>query len=133
MPRIKVLIVDDELGMIDYIADVVEDMGCDIKAINDSVQFSSVFSPEIDILILDIFMPGIDGIELLSLIPNVNPHVAVIFISGKDIGILHASEKLALAKGISVLGVLEKPFSPDQLEEMIKKYVRTTPCHTSSM
>jgi len=134
MPRINVLIVDDELGMLDYISDVVEDMDmdCDITSINDSMQFSSVFSPETDILILDLFMPGIDGIELLRLLPNVNPYVAVIFISGKDIGILHSAEKLALEQGISVLGVLEKPFSPDQLEETIKKHKRPPICNTQS-
>jgi len=123
MNRLKTLVVDDEQDMLDYITDVIEDLDYDVISLSDSNLFSTIFSPEIDILILDLFMPGIDGIELLRLIPNVNQHVTVVFMSGKDTSILHSAEQLAIEQGISVLGTLQKPFSPEDLEQVLYQYI----------
>jgi len=122
MSGLKILVVDDEQDMIDYITDVVEDMSFDVYSLNDPTLFSATFSNDIDILILDLFMPNIDGIELLRLIPCVNQHVSVIFISGKNIDILHSAEKLAVEQGIQVLDALQKPFTPEELEQVLNNY-----------
>ncbi|MGL1956391.1 MAG: EAL domain-containing response regulator [Colwellia sp.] len=121
--HLNILVVDDEQDMIDYIVDVVEDMNFEVLSLTDPTLFSSTFSPEIDILILDLFMPTIDGIELLRLIPNTNRHVAVIFMSGKNNDVLHSAEKLAIEQGIFVLNTLQKPFSPEQLEQVLHHYI----------
>ncbi len=66
-PPVKVLCVDDEPGMAQTIALLLERAGCEVQACQDgraALALAETFCP--DVCVLDLRMPGIDGMELAS-------------------------------------------------------------------
>lgn len=74
------------------------------------------------IVITDLDMPGMDGMEFLRHLGQSGTQVSVILTSALDRGIIDAIETMTRAYGIRLLGVLEKPLSPDRLEALIRQY-----------
>lgn len=118
----KVIIVDDEQDFLSFVSTVTEGKGFDVTAINYAPDFLKSEHSDVGIVILDLFMPDIDGIELLRHLTEERTDAAVIFMSGKDKGVLQAAEKLAEQYGVQVLGSLQKPFFIADLEHALEKY-----------
>lgn len=124
MNDIKLLVVDDETDFAEFVAEVAMGMGFDVSLTDNSTKFTTLYTPDTNIIILDLFMPGVDGIELLRFLYNNASKASLIFMSGKDQYVLHSAQKLALEQGISVLGILQKPFRAEELEYVLAKYDR---------
>ena len=128
----SLLVVDDEIDFAEFVSDVAEDMGFKVQSTNDPAEFGSLYSNDVDIVVLDLFMPNIDGIELLRFLSDNRSKASVIFMSGKDLSVLHSAQELALEQGVSVLGSLQKPFLADDLEAMLAKYKPESASSTSA-
>ncbi len=118
----KVLIIDDETDFAEYVADVAEGVGCDVRWTDDPTAFATLYTNDIDIVVLDLFMPEMDGIEILRFLSDNRSAVSVVFVSGKDKSVLNSARELAGERGIPVLGVLEKPFLATELEVLLAAY-----------
>lgn len=118
----KVLVLDDEADMAEFVGDAADALGFDVSIATDASSFSSKFSRNIDIVILDLFMPDMDGIEIIRFIHDNRSRPAVVFMSGKDMSILHSAQELAEERGLTVLGTLQKPFTVDDLDEALQRY-----------
>lgn len=123
MKKFKLLVVDDEADFAEFVADVSEGMGFDVSISDDPTEFTSLYNADLNVIVLDLFMPNIDGIEILRFLSECRSHASIIFMSGKDEGVLHSAQEIAIEQGMSVLGVLAKPFHIEQLEEVLSKYV----------
>jgi len=121
----KMLVVDDEIDFARYVADVAEDLGFEVTVTDKPSEFSLLYCNTIDVIVLDLFMPGTDGIELLRFLADKNSQASVVFISGKDRSVLHSAEVLATEQSISVLGTLQKPFRAEELEVILNKYIKS--------
>ncbi len=132
MMPLKLLVVDDEADFAEFVADVAEDMDFDVSSTNDPNEFSSLYSSDIDIVILDLFMPDVDGIELLRYLSEHGSDASVVFMSGKDIGVLRSAQELAMEQRIDVLGTLQKPFRAEQLENVLAGFVRKSSAKISA-
>ena len=119
----KLLVVDDEVDFAEFVVDVAEGMGFEVISTSDASEFASLYTIDLDIIVLDLFMPGIDGIELLRFLSDNDSQASIIFKSGKDKGVLHTAQELALEQGMTVLGVLQKPFLAKELEDILSKYI----------
>jgi CheY-like chemotaxis protein len=119
----KLLVVDDEVDFAEFVVDVAEGMGFEVISTSDASEFASLYTIDLDIIVLDLFMPGIDGIELLRFLSDNDSQASIIFMSGKDKGVLHTAQELALEQGMTVLGVLQKPFLAKELEDILSKYI----------
>jgi EAL domain-containing protein (putative c-di-GMP-specific phosphodiesterase class I)/ActR/RegA family two-component response regulator len=124
MVPLKLLVVDDETDFAEFVAEVALGMGFDVQSTGDPEEFATLYSADLDIVVLDLFMPGMDGIELLRFLSNNNCEASVVFMSGKDMGVLHSARELALEQGISVLGTLQKPFRIAELREVLSNFVQ---------
>lgn len=119
---IKLLIVDDEIttrnGLIKHIP--WNELGVDSieEAIDglDALEKVTHFHP--DIVLSDIRMPGMDGIELASRLKKQFPDCKLIFLSGYS-----DKEYLKAAINLSVVGYVEKPINPSEVKDVVKKAI----------
>lgn len=119
----RVLIVDDESsvrsGLLKYIN--WKNLGIDsadaIETVDEALEFIQTQKPEI--IISDIRMPGMNGIELCNAIREVHPSCRIIFLSGYS-----DKEYLMGAISLSVEAYLEKPVSIQEMEDCLRRTVR---------
>ena len=113
----KVLIVDDEERVVQSIAGVLEDEGFRVAKAKSGEEAINVFQQEEpDVTLLDIWMPGMDGIEVLKRLKWIAPECQVIMISG------HATISTAMtAVKLGAFDFIEKPLSLDVLLMTIRR------------
>jgi UDP-3-O-[3-hydroxymyristoyl] N-acetylglucosamine deacetylase len=113
----KVLIVDDEESVVQSIAGVLEDEGFRVAKAKSGEEAIKVFQEEEpDVTLLDIWMPGMDGIEVLKRLKWIAPECQVIMISG------HATISTAMtAVKLGAFDFIEKPLSLDILLMTIRR------------
>lgn len=115
--------MDDEVDFAEFVADVAENMDFNVISTADPTEVETLFLQDWNIIVLDLFMPHIDGIELLRLLSKSKSSASIVLMSGKDKGVLNSAQKIAEEQEITVLGVLQKPFFAKQLEVVLAKYV----------
>ena len=74
-----------------------------------------------DIVITDLMMPEVDGIELIPALRKLALPVAVVLAS-VDAASLEIAAVIARAQGLRVLGTIEKPLTPDKLRPVLQDY-----------
>lgn len=122
MSRGSILVVDDEIEYAKYVAEVAEAAGFNAEFSDDSKRFEELFSNDPCIVVLDLFMPKIDGIEILRFLGNRQDSPAIILISGKDKRVLNSAKELTTEFGLTVLGTLVKPFHSLEIESLLYRY-----------
>jgi CheY-like chemotaxis protein len=85
MPR-SVLLVDDDPSVLEVLADMLEDLGCDVTSVANGPDALDQLkqNERISILITDINMPGMDGHELAELAKRIRPELKVLQLSGRE-------------------------------------------------
>ena len=82
-----------------------------------------------DVIVCDIDMPGMDGVEFIRHVAERGLADAVIIASGMDASVLHAVEEVAEGYGLEVLGTIEKPLTARRLSDLLSAYHRRSPAH----
>ena len=77
----------------------------------------------IDIALVDLHTPGIDGMELIRHLAKIAPHTAIIMSGAVDVSLEFSVNTLSNAYGISLLGFFQKSDDIDVLDAAIKRYV----------
>lgn len=117
----RLLIVDDEASIRDFLNTVAHKLGFEVFTIGNAGEFSGAveeFRPTA--IILDLNMPGSDGIELLRHLAEQESEAQVLVISGEDIRVLNAAERLGSSQGLNIAGALQKPVLLPDLEAALK-------------
>ena len=113
----NILIIDDEETIRDSCSQVLKKEGYSVKTAKNGIEGLQIFREEFfHAVLLDLKLPGIDGMEVLSRIKEKHPKTSVIIITGFA-SIDSAVE--AMQRGAS--DYLPKPFSPEQLRLITKK------------
>ncbi len=113
----RVLLVDDEAEFVEVIAERMENRGLQVSTANDGQTALKIASEKyFDAIILDLAMPGMDGIETLKRLLIQNPDLQVILLTGKA-----TLEKGIEAVKLGAVEFLEKPAKIDLLLEKILK------------
>lgn len=121
----KVIVVDDERDMAEFTRDAAIAYGFEASAMLGGEEFLNRCSEECedcDIVILDLFMPRTDGVEVLRVMADQNIETSLILMTGKDRHILSSAREMAVELGLTVLGTLQKPFRLLELEEALDRY-----------
>lgn len=114
--KYKVLLVDDEEIMIKYLSRFLIKKDFDITtAMNGYEALEKIKKQDFIVVLLDVLMPGLDGIDTLREIKKIRPLTEVIMLTG------HASVQVAI-KGMKLgaFDYLMKPFDRDKLIEKLR-------------
>ena len=107
----SILIVDDEPSILQSLGGLLSDEGFEIITASNGYEALKIIDRESpDLVLLDIWMPGIDGIETLKEIKKDNPYIQVIIITG------HGNIETAVkATKLGAFDLIEKPLSIDRV------------------
>jgi EAL domain-containing protein (putative c-di-GMP-specific phosphodiesterase class I)/CheY-like chemotaxis protein len=78
--------------------------------------------PPVDIIISDLDMPGMDGLEFMRHLGEARVPVSIILASAMDSALLDSAETMSRAYGVRILGVIQKPITPQKLQALIKLF-----------
>jgi DNA-binding NtrC family response regulator len=120
MSKFSVLLVDDEKEFVTTLAERMQ-----IRGLEPEVAFSGEQALEIlensipDVMVLDLKMPGIDGLEVLRRVKKCHPQIQVIILTG------HGSERdEAAARRLGAFDHLQKPVDINDLVRVMEKAFR---------
>jgi signal transduction histidine kinase/CheY-like chemotaxis protein len=116
----RVLVVDDEPGVLATCVRALKRAGYVAEGVGDSDTALDRLTQEVfDLLLADIRMPGRDGLDLLALAKELDPHLSVVMITGYG-----TMEDALRAIRLGAQGFLLKPFEPGELVEAVQDSLR---------
>jgi len=114
--NIKVLLIDDEKEFADSLAERMEMRELESKTAYDGEQGLQLVQDEVPhVVVLDLRMPGIDGVEVLERIKKNYPDIRVIVLTGHG-----TEEDERVTRNLGVYEYLQKPVGIDKLVSSIK-------------
>jgi len=115
--KLKVLLVDDEKEFVDSLSERLELRNLEADIAYDGEQaLEAIKEGKHDVMVLDLRMPGINGIEVLRRVKKSNPDVQVVVLTG------HGTEKdEARAKKLGAIAYMKKPVDIDHLVGALHK------------
>jgi PAS domain S-box-containing protein len=115
--KAHVLVVDDEELVRVFVTELLQTAGHRVtlcRDANEALQYFRAHHEDVDLVILDMIMPGMGGLDLYRAISELDPHVRVLLASGYS---LEKKAQALLDEG--VLGFVQKPFSAEELEHAV--------------
>ena len=122
----RLLLIDDEPSLAEFVAVAARHCGYEPVVTADDGQFRSEFQKERPhAAVLDLGMPGMDGVELLRFLAEQEFRSPVLIISGFDRRVLESAFRLGEALGLTMAGPLEKPVRLEELESLLSELKAT--------
>jgi EAL domain-containing protein (putative c-di-GMP-specific phosphodiesterase class I) len=122
--RNLVLAVDDEVDFLELIVQVGEGVGCDVITADSASAFRDQLSRRHpSLILLDLQMPGMDGIEALRYLGRIGTDAGILLASGMDQRVLVSARQLGDSLGLKMLGTLQKPAMLEDIEALLVKHV----------
>ncbi|MEK5382599.1 response regulator [Niallia sp. FSL W8-0635] len=119
MMKGKILIVDDQFGIRILLNEVFQKEGYKtFQAANGNQALEIVTSEFPDLVLLDMKIPGMDGIEILKRMKKLNQDIRVIIMTAYG-----ELDMIQEAKDLGALTHFAKPFDIDDLRDAVKKYI----------
>jgi EAL domain-containing protein (putative c-di-GMP-specific phosphodiesterase class I) len=119
----KILVIDDESDVGEFVCAAAEAIGLECTATTEAKAFLEALTPETTLILLDLLMPEMDGIELLRLLGERKCKAGIVLMSGVGKRVMETAGQLAQVLGLTILGHLQKPFRLMELEEVLREHV----------
>ncbi|MFZ5905988.1 MAG: response regulator [Nitrospirota bacterium] len=117
MLRTKVLLVDDEMEFASALAERLQMRNYDVRTASNGLEAMALFhSSPPDVVLLDLKIPGMDGLEILRNIKKFDPTIQVLMLTGHG-------DKESVQKGMQS-GALEYIMKPIDIDELTSKIDR---------
>lgn len=121
MQRLRVLVIDDDRSVCDLLQDLLTPDGCEVVSITEPEHGLEKLKQKesFHILILDLRMPAMNGIDLLDKIRKIDRDVAVIILTAYP-----SLESATDAINLDVSAYMQKPFAGEEMRETIARVAR---------
>lgn len=129
-PVASILVIDDDRAVLSTVKLLLERAAHAVEAVDNSQAGLRLLETRgFDLLVVDIFMPGMDGFETMRLVHQSRPEMPVIVMSGQEFR--SASERgpdfLHMATKLGAISSLQKPFRPPELLAAVAKSLSDSP------
>lgn len=119
----KILLVDDDESFRKMVRITLAQLGYQVREARNGREALGFFEEEPpDLILTDIVMPEKEGLEMIGELRLQHPWLRIVAMSGG--GRVNAKDSLKVARRLGVDGVLEKPFSQEELEILLAKVLR---------
>jgi EAL domain-containing protein (putative c-di-GMP-specific phosphodiesterase class I)/ActR/RegA family two-component response regulator len=123
-PANRLLVVDDQPDILDFVAQVAESLGWRVARAAGADEFRARLRElEPTLVMLDLQMPGTDGVELIRELGRLGTAAPVLISSGMDERVLASAEQLGLSYGLRMVGLVQKPIMLADLEAILRRHV----------
>ncbi len=123
----RLLALDDDPEITEIIAAVASEAGFDVRTTNDHIAFSKALTSfEPTVITLDLNMPSVDGFQLTRILAEQKTTARTILVSGVDTRVIHTASKFISESGVTLAGVIRKPFSISELRQKLHEIKRGT-------
>jgi two-component system, NtrC family, response regulator AtoC len=118
----RVLVVDDAEGIRSYLANLLELRNYEVDTAEDGRRALALLEAGAnpDVVLMDIMMPGLDGLETLRRIRELDPNVPVVILS-----VVGRASTIVQAMELGAVDYLNKPFEEEELEATLRKVLET--------
>ncbi len=119
MDKKTILVVDDEEIICDLLSGILNKLGYNVIIAGSGQQAVDLFSrkhSEIDLAIIDLFMPEMDGRKIMTHMKSIDPNVIILLSSGQ-----HEIVTTTISADAKADGLLPKPYRAGQLAQAIEK------------
>ncbi len=116
-----ILVVDDEQVISDMLTEILSILGYTVKTASSGKSALEIYQADfsrIDLVILDILMPGLSGLETYDLLKEINPAINVVFSSGYS-----SDESIEQILRTDNQHFLQKPFAVAELSALVDKLI----------
>lgn len=118
--NVKILIVDDDRDICEYMTTMLETTGYEVSTLSDPTKaVDTIRNDTYHLLIIDLMMPRMDGIELIQRIRKVDSDVAIVVFTGYP-----SVETAVDALKLNVSDYVKKPFEIDEFREKIAEILK---------
>ncbi len=123
----EILVIDDEIDVGEFVSEVAQTMGLHCVATTDASAFLGALTSDTTLILLDLLMPKMDGVELLRLLGEQKCKAGIVLMSGVGKRTIESAGQLAQVLGLSIVGNLQKPFRLTELEEVLRRHAEPQP------
>jgi DNA-binding NtrC family response regulator len=120
VPQLNILVVDDDTDVCEYLQDFLTSEGYAVTVINDPTQtLETLGKGEFHVVVLDLMMPKLNGIDLLGQIRSADDDIAVIILTGYP-----SLETASASIEHEVSAYIRKPFSINEFRDAIQRIAK---------
>ncbi len=120
LPPVRVLVVDDDQAILEFMETFLTKDGFQVTTLADAKDApEEVKDGGYHLVVLDLMMPGMGGVEVLELIRKVDSDVAVVIFTGYP-----SLETAVQSMKLDAVDYLKKPFNPDEFREVLDRVMR---------
>ena len=119
LPAPHAIVIDDMPEMAQFLCDLCRACGLEAERFADSREIDPNRLREASVVFLDLSLPGLDGVELMRVLGGQRLQTPIVLVSGHDTCTLEAAAAAGRECGLTIHGVLHKPFSIPQFERIV--------------
>lgn len=117
----RLIVLDDDPFMAELVAAIAASCGYDATAVTAFDEFRRRYDDSVRVVVLDLLMPDVDGVEVLRDLAARGSRAALVLISAFDPRVLKTATQLAIGHGLRVLASLSKPFTHEALVSALER------------
>jgi len=120
VPPVKVLVVDDDRAILDFMETFLTKDGFEVRTLEDPTEApDEVKNGGYHLVVLDLMMPNVDGVEVLKRIRRIDKDVAVVIFTGYP-----SLDTAVQSMKLDAVDYLKKPFNPEEFREVLDRVMR---------
>lgn len=126
--RLPILsVVDDDPGMSALLKDIAQGLGYHVRVYRDGLSFIDTFDYKVEVIVLDLMLPGVDGIEIMRFLADHHWPYSLILVSGYDVSVLHSAQKLAEERKLNIVASFSKPLPVKNFQTILRSLLSSNP------